>query len=262
MTATGNRYIILCDKIFWGSGLHPLHGDTQAQSTPVFGLAYLLGIKLMPRIRNWKDLKCYKPSSEEAYNHISELFAKDNINWALISRHLPDMLQIALSIKAGKIAPSTILRKLGTASRKNKLYFAFRELGRVVRTCFLLEYVNSEELRRLIQSATNRCESFNKFAQWIYFASDLIKENVRDEQLKVIKYNHLIANLLIFHNCKSMTQALKELQDEGMELTPEILRALSPYRQHPSRFGMYELRDCEVEPIDYDVRLELLSNEN
>lgn len=164
-----------------------LHGDTQAQSTPVFGLAYLLGIKLMPRIRNWKDMKCYKPSQEEIYNHIGELFTKENINWELIARHLPDMLQVALSIKAGRIAPSTILRKLGTASRKNKLYFAFRELGRVVRTCFLLEYVNSEELRRIIQSATNRCESFNKFAQWVYFATDLIQENVRDEQLKVIK---------------------------------------------------------------------------
>ncbi len=93
--------------------------------------------------------------------------------------------------------------------------------------------MNSEELRRLIQSATNRCESFNKFAQWVYFASDLIQENVRDEQLKVIKYNHLIANLIIFHNCKSMTQALKELQDEGMALTPEILRALSPYGSTP-----------------------------
>jgi TnpA family transposase len=33
-----------------------LHADTQGQSTPVFGLAHLLGIKLMPRIRNWKDL--------------------------------------------------------------------------------------------------------------------------------------------------------------------------------------------------------------
>jgi len=52
----------------------------------------------------------------------------------------------------------------------------------------------------------------------------------------------LIANLLIFHNCKTMTQALKELQEEGMILTPEILRAPSPYRQHPSRFGTYELR--------------------
>jgi len=234
-----------------------LHGDTQAQSAPVFGLAYLLGIKLMPRIRNWKDMKCYKPSPDEIYSHISELFSKDNINWELIARHLPDMLQVALSIKAGRISPSTILRKLGTASRKNKLYFAFRELGRVVRTCFLLEYVNSEELRRIIHSATNRCESFNKFAQWVYFAADLIQENVREEQLKVIKYNHLIANLLIFHNCKSMTEALKELQDDGMVLTPEILRALSPYRQHPSRFGTYELRDRDTGPIDYGVQLDL-----
>lgn len=238
-----------------------LHGDTQAQSTPVFGLAYLLGIKLMPRIRNWQDLKCYKPSPEAIYNHIGELFTKDNINWELIAKHLPDMLQVALSIKAGRIAPSAILRKLGTASRKNKLYYAFRELGRIVRTCFLLEYVNSEELRRIIQGATNKCESFNKFAQWVYFASDLIQENVRDEQLKIIRYNHLIANLLIFHNCKTMTQALKELQEEGMILTPEILRALSPYRQHPSRFGTYELRDREVGQVDYNIRLELSKQE-
>lgn len=238
-----------------------LHGDTQAQSTPVFGLAYLLGIKLMPRIRNWKDLKCYKPSPEAVYQHVNELFSKDNIDWELIARHLPDMLQVALSIKAGRIAPSTILRKLGTASRKNKLYFAFRELGRIVRTCFLLEYVNSEDLRRTIHSATNRCESFNKYAQWVYFATDQIQENVRDEQLKVIKYNHLIANLLVFHNCKSMTEALKELHDEGMVLTADILRALSPYRQHPNRFGTYELTDRETGEIDYDAQLELQANE-
>lgn len=96
-----------------------------------------------------------------------------------------------------------------------RLLLRIRKLGRVVRTCFLLEYVNSEELRSLIQSATNRCESFKKFAQWVYFASDLIQEYLREEQLKAIKYDHLIANLLVFHNCKSMTQALKELQDEG-----------------------------------------------
>jgi TnpA family transposase len=41
------------------------------------------------------------------------------------------MLQGAQSIQAGRISPSTILRKLGSASRKNKLYYAFRELGRV-----------------------------------------------------------------------------------------------------------------------------------
>lgn len=46
-----------------------------------------------------------------------------------------------------------------------------------------------------------------------------------------------------------------------MALTPEILRALSPCRQHSSRFGMYELRDSEAEPIDYDVQLDQVSNE-
>ncbi len=48
---------------------------------------------------------------------------------------------------------------------------------------------------------------FNKFAQWAYFGADTIAENVRDDQVKVIKYNHLIANLVIFHNCHTITQA-------------------------------------------------------
>ncbi len=51
----------------------PLHGDTQAQSTPVFGLAYLLGIKLMPRIRNIKDLNFYKPDHAMVLTHIQPL---------------------------------------------------------------------------------------------------------------------------------------------------------------------------------------------
>ena len=37
-----------------------VHGDTQSQSLPVFAFSYLFGIKLMPRIRNWKGLNIYK----------------------------------------------------------------------------------------------------------------------------------------------------------------------------------------------------------
>jgi TnpA family transposase len=75
--------------------------------------------------------------------------------------HLPDMLQVAQSIRAGLISPSTIFRKLGTASRKNKLYFAFRELGPVVRSTFLLKYIGDEDLSRIIQAAQNKCEGFS-----------------------------------------------------------------------------------------------------
>ena len=72
-------------------------------------------------------------------------------------------------VRAGRIKPSTILRRLATYSRKNKLYFAFRELGRVVRTAFLLDYISDIDLRRTIQAATNKSEAFNLFVQWVAF---------------------------------------------------------------------------------------------
>jgi len=65
-----------------------------------------------------------------------------------------DMLRVVLSIRAGRISASTLLRMLGTYSRKNRLYQAFQELGRVVRTAFLLRYLNDAELRRVIQDYT------------------------------------------------------------------------------------------------------------
>ena len=89
----------------------------------------------MPRIVNWTDLKLFRPSKDAKYEHIDELF-DEPIKWDIIETHLPDMLRVAVSIKAGRVAPSTLLRKLGTYSKKNKLYVAMRELGRVVRTVF------------------------------------------------------------------------------------------------------------------------------
>jgi TnpA family transposase len=174
-----------------------VHGDTHAQSYTVFGLAYLLGIELMPRIRHLSELNFYKPDAQIVYEHIESLFDKP-IKWELIEKYLPDMLRVALSIKMGKLIASAILRKLGTRSRKNKLYFAFRELGRVIRTQFLLRYIDDIELRSVIQAATCKSEEFNQFLKWTFFGSEgMIAENRRMEQRKIVKYNHLVANLIM-----------------------------------------------------------------
>ncbi|HEY9641541.1 MAG TPA: Tn3 family transposase [Coleofasciculaceae cyanobacterium] len=143
---------------------HIVHGDTQAQSATVFALAYLLGIQLMPRIRNWKDLSLYRPKRSAKYKNIDSLFS-ETVNWALIETYLPDMLRVALSVKEGKIRAATVLRKLGTHSSKNRLYQAFHELGCAVRSGFLLQYINDAELRATIQAATNKSEAFNGFAK-------------------------------------------------------------------------------------------------
>lgn len=106
----------------------------------VFALAYLFGIKLMPRIRNWKDLKFFRPQKDVKYKHIDSLFTH-SIDWSLIETHWPDLMQVVLSIKAGKLSSSLLLRKLSNYSRKNRLYRALQELGYVIRTKFLLEYI-------------------------------------------------------------------------------------------------------------------------
>ena len=234
-----------------------LHGDTQAQSAPIFGLSYLIGIELMPRIRNWKDLDLRRPNKHVKYTHIDELFSS-NIDWALIETHLPDMLRVAMSIKAGRITPSTILNKLGTYSRKNRLYQAFRELGLAIRTGFLLKYLSNEELRRTIQEATNKNESFNAFTKWLSFGSDgIIGENDRERQRKFIKYNHLISNCLIFYNVFALTRVLHDYTQVRKSFNEEVLSDLSPYiTAHVNRFGKYGLDPNRHPPtLEFDVPL-------
>ena len=240
-----------------------IHGDTQAQSATVFALAYLLGITLMPRIRGWQNLTFHRPSRSARYEHLDSLF-DEVTDWELIETHLPDMLRVVMSIKSGKIQASTILRKLGTNSRKNKLFQAFHELGTAVRTGFLLQYLNDPELRATIQSATNKSESFNRFAKWIGFGREgLIASNDRDQQRKQIKYNHLVANCLIFYNVSELSRILNQLAQEGHRFSKEALAALSPYiTDSIIRFGSYHLNSQRSPaPLDYNLLIPILEKQ-
>lgn len=225
-----------------------VHADTQGQSAPVFALAHLLGIKLMPRIRNWHDLVFYRAYKANRYSHIDALFT-EVIDWKLIETHWPDLLRVVLSIKAGKISSVTLLRKLSNYSRKNRLYQAFRELGRVVRTIFLLQYLSEPAMRQQITETTNKVEAYNGFAKWLFFGGEgIIAENDPEEQEKMIKYNDLVANAVIFQNVVDESRILHELMAEGYPVNRDDVSALSPYlTRHVKRFGDYVI-DLSVIP--------------
>jgi TnpA family transposase len=198
----------------------------------------------------------FRPAPDVSYKHIDELFTAQ-VDWDLIATLIPDMMRVAVSIRTGNILPSDILRRLNSSSRKNKLYFGFRELGRVVRTIFLLRYLSDAELRRTIQAATNKSERFNQFVQWVSFGGDsVIAENTRDEQRKFIKYNHLVANLLVFHNIVTLSKALNRLEADGLEASDQALAALTPYQtEHINRFGSYTVNFSRIpEPLPPTLR--------
>ena len=152
----------------------------------------------MPRIRNWKDLKFYRPSADVTYQHIDSLFDDNVVDWELIKTHWQDLLQVVISIQEGKVLPSMLLRKLTTYSRKNRLYQAFHALGTVVRTAFLLTFISDVKLREVIHRSTNKAEEYHNFEDWITFASGgIIRERAYAEQEKRIKYTGIIANCIM-----------------------------------------------------------------
>lgn len=225
-----------------------LHADTQGQSEPVFALAHLLGIKLFPRMRTWNDVAFYRPDKKTRYKHIDGLFSR-TIDWKLIERHWEDMMQVVLSIQSGKVMPSMLLRKLNSNNRRNKLYRAFRELGRVIRTLFLLRYISESELRQTIRAETTKIESFNDFLDWISFGGLIIKSGDPVKQTKQVIYTTLIANAIMLHNASDLTAILGQLASEGHTITRELVAGLSPYRRkHIRRFGKYDVDMKEKPP--------------
>jgi TnpA family transposase len=218
-----------------------VHSDTQGQSVTVFAFTHLLGINLMPRIRNWKDLHFFRPSRKARYDHIDSLFTA-TIDWQLIETHWEDLMQVALSIQNGKISSAMLLRKLGNESRQNRLFLAAQEVGRAVRTIFLLEWISSLRLRQEVTGTTNKIESYNGFSKWLSFGGDVIGENDPDEQQKHLRYNDLVATAVILQNTVDMTRIVADLQREGWRVSAADLSFLSPYQTSTvKRFGEYVL---------------------
>ena len=150
-------------------------------------------------------------------------------------------MRVAFSIKAGKLMPSTLLRKLGSNSRKNKLYQAFRELGQVVRTVFLLQYISDQGLRRQITACTNVVEGYHHFLDWVFFGKQgVITDNDPKEQEKRLKYLDLVASAVILQNAVDMSYVVQTLSAEGIRVDQALLATLSPYiNRHLKRYGDY-----------------------
>lgn len=95
----------------------------------MFTFALLYGVKLMPRIRNWKELRFLRPTRGAHYKYIDKLFCSEAAD--LIESGWQDVMQVAISIVEGKVSSPRLLRKLGSYSRRIELYFAAKAAGEV-----------------------------------------------------------------------------------------------------------------------------------
>ena len=119
-----------------------------------------------------------------------------------------------------------------------------------------MKYFRSDHFDPIHQTrriTTNKVESYNGFSKWLFFGGEgVIADNDPEEQEKIIKYNDLVANAVIFQNVVDQTRILRELKAEGFLVTREDVATFSPYvTSNLKRFGDYII-DVETvpEPID------------
>src|SRR5690606_21880430 len=99
-------------------------------------------------------------------------------------------------------------------------------------------------------------EELNEFARWLFFANGgKIPANLKHEQSKIVKYNHLLANFAILYNVNAMTEVFNQLKSEGHNITRDHMAAFSPYHtEHLGRLGSFELDlTKQVRPMTFEL---------
>jgi TnpA family transposase len=201
-----------------------LHSDTRGQTAVAFALAYLEGIELRPRIKNWQDLVFYRPARDCRYRHIGALF-KGTVDWQLIRNHFDDYIQVGASVQTGQLSSAWLLTRLNSASRGNALFRAFHELGRVIRTIHMLEVLAEPDRLRPGGSPQNKVEAFHRFSKWLLFGGQgVLRSNDSAEYEKAVHYNEVIANAVMLQTVAEQTQVIRQLIEEGYP-GPRILSA-------------------------------------
>ncbi|MFP1453851.1 Tn3 family transposase [Escherichia coli] len=142
--------------------------DTAGFTDHVFALMHLLGFRFAPRIRDLGETKLYVPQGVQAYPTLRPLIG-GTLNIKHVRARWDDILRLASSIKQGTVTASLMLRKLGSYPRQNGLAVALRELGRIERTLFILDWLQSVELRRRVHAGLNKGEARNSLARAVFF---------------------------------------------------------------------------------------------
>lgn len=202
--------------------------DTAGFTDHVFGLMHLLGFRFAPRIRDLGEIKLYSPNKHTNYDALTPLLGTP-INIKHIRDHWDEIMRLATSIKQGTVTASLMLGKLGSYPRQNGLAIALRELGRIERTLFILDWLQNVELRRRVQEGLNKGEARNALARAVFF--NRLGE-LRDRSFEQQRYRasglNLVTAAIVLWNTVYLERATNALIEHRKLKDDELLRYLSP----------------------------------
>ena len=190
-------------------------------------LCALLGFLFAPRIPDLKSRRLFSFGKPSSYSTLAPLIS-GRINVALIRAHLNDILRVAASIRAGTVTASLIMRQLASYPRQNGVAAALRELGRLERTLFTLDWIEDPDPRRGASRELNKGESRNSLARavFIHRLGEIRDRTYENQQHRASGLN-LVVTAIVLWNTRYLNRAIVALR-AAEEVPDELLAHLSP----------------------------------
>ncbi len=215
--------------------------DTAGYTELIFALFDLLGLQFVPRIRDLGDQRLYRIDRSIRYGHLEPLLTR-TIKCDQIIQHWDDLLRLAGSLKLGWGTASLLIGKLQSFPRQNALAGALQEYGRLVKTIFIIRYLQDEALRRRINLQLNKGEALHALRRFIFFANlGRLYRRQYEEQVNQASCLNLVTNAVVIWNTVYMTAVLEQLKKEGRPVNEADIVHLSPARyEHINPYGKYQ----------------------
>ena len=230
--------------------------DTHGSNDVNFAILKVFGYQFAPRYKDFYGEFTGSLSGFKNLNEYSDLSLKPKkkINTQLIIDEWDTIQRIMISLGKKTTTQSNIVRKLNSYSRKNKTRKALWEYNRIIQSIYLLDYVDSPELRQNVQLSLCRGESYHQLKRAVAYANfGKLKFKTEDEQQIWNECARLITNLIIYYN----EEIFINLIENGI-LTEDSLKHISPVAwQHINFFGRYEFNKKPI-PLDLNLITKIL----
>lgn len=218
------------------------HGYTEA----IFGLTHLLGFSFAPRIKSIgkQTLYIFKPKGRASKDW--KVQSDKTINETLIRENWDELLRLVTTIKLKENTASDIFRRLNSYSRQHALYQTTKAFGQIIKTLFILRYIDDLELRQAVEKQLNKVELANRFTRAVAVGNPReFKQAEKEEQEIAEACNRLIKNSIICWNYLYLARQLEKAKtdDEKENLRQTIMRHSPMSWAHINMLGEYDFSD-------------------
>jgi TnpA family transposase len=225
--------------------------DTHGYSEMIFGTMHLLGFSYAPRIKNLKRQRLYTFKSRRSWDRAQAKVAPSGyIDTQIIEDNWDDILRFIATIKLKETTASEIFRRLNSYSKQHALYRALKTFGKIIKSIFILRYIDDLELRQAIEKQLNKIENSHQFSRAVSIGNPREFTQAEKQEQEVAEgCKRLIKNAITCWNYLYLSQKISEvIGSEAREILFQAIANGSVVSwQHINLLGEYDFSDEKLQ---------------